>query len=160
MRLYDYTEAYVQLEQMLENEEITLETFQDTLEGIEGSAVEKAENVAKMVDNFNAQIEAFKAEEKKLREKRKTIENRMDWLMANLEAFHKVSGVKQAGIYKLGYRNLPDTVEVLDVDKLPDAYVRIKKEPDKVTLKKVLKDGELIPGAYLETGRKKFYIKK
>lgn len=43
-------------------------------------------------------------------------------------------------------------VKVLDLEVLPEAFRRIKTtiDPDKVALKKALKDGETIPGAALE----------
>ena len=42
-----------------------------------------------------------------------------------------------------------ESVEVKDLDSIPRAYLRLKKEADKVAIKKALKDGEVIDGVYL-----------
>lgn len=44
------------------------------------------------------------------------------------------------------------TVNVLDVDALPQGYFRLKREADKDALKKALSAGEEIPGAELALG--------
>lgn len=163
MRMYDYSEAYISLEQKLVNGEIDLETYQDTIKSIEGLADEKAENVAKMIDNFKAHEEMLKAEADKLNKKRKTIQNSIEWLTGSLEVYLKSlrKDKHQAGIYKLGYRNLPDIVEIKNEKVIPKAY-KIPQEPkiDKKAISKALKDGETVRGAELVTGRKKFEVKK
>lgn len=163
MRLYDYTLAFMELEELLMNEEVDFQTYQDTLKSLEGPADEKAENMCRMIDNFKAHIDALKREEDKLKRKRQTLENRIEWLESMLEAYLKVKGqdTRQVGIYRLGYRKLPDKVVILDEDKVPKAY-RVP-QPDKIPLtplKQALQDGEEIPGVKLETNRIKFEIKK
>lgn len=160
MRLYDYSEVYIQLEELLVNGEIDQETFDDNIDAIEGSAVEKAQNVAKMIDNFQYHAAALKEEEDKLKAKRKTVENKINWLLGSLETFHKAAGISQAGIYKLRMKKLPPSVEILDLEVLPEAYARFKKEANKTLIKKAIQDGEAIPGAFLATDKMKFEVKK
>lgn len=162
MRMYDYTEQFIQLESLLARGEIDEQVYQDTLKAIEGDAFEKAENVAKMIDNFKATSKMLKEEEDKLKKKRKTIENSIEWLTHSLEAFLTSTGKEElhVGMYRLGYRNLPAKVEVIDENKVPDAYKTYTVKVDKRSLAKVLKDGEKIDGVELVTGRTKFEVKK
>ena len=61
-KLYEYTEQYLELEALLESGEYTQEELADTFEAIEGGASEKAENVAKMIDNLTNEAKMFKEE--------------------------------------------------------------------------------------------------
>jgi hypothetical protein len=49
----------------------------------------------------------------------------------------------------VGIRHTPPSVVILDLDQLPDEYVRIRKEADKRKLGADLKEGVVIPGAVL-----------
>ena len=164
--MYDYTLAFHELEQMLADGLIDKETYEDTIASLEGDAKEKAQNLAYMIDNFTAHAEMLKEEAKKLREKAKTIENKIEWLENSLEQFFRASGHKegdtlQVGIYRLGYRKLPDKVEITDEEKIPEAFlVPQKPKVDKRGISKALKDGEEVPGVYLETERYGFRVQK
>lgn len=163
MRMYDYSLQFLQLEEMLSSGTIDQETFDDTIEALEGSADEKAENVARMIDNFVAQAKVLKEEEDLLKKKRKTLENSVDFLTGNLEVYLKSRGKQehQVGMYKLRYKKLPPIVEVIDQEEIPEAYL-VPQPPkvDKQGLARVLKDGEAVPGVELITGRTKFEVKK
>src|SRR6185437_6138677 len=124
MRMYDYTLAFIELEQLLVNGEIDGQTYRDTLKSLESSADEKAENLCRMMDNFKAQAKLLKEEEDKLKEKRKTLENSIEWFNNSLELYLKAtySADKQVGLYKLRYRNLPDVVNITNENLIPAAY--------------------------------------
>lgn len=160
MRMYDYTASYVKLEDMLLNGELDEETYADTMESISDSATEKAEALAKMIDNFKADEEKLAEEVKRLQAKRKTLKNSAEFLMNELEQFHKASGIKNAGIYKFKYRKLPASVDVLDEKLIPDAYVKIERKPSKTDIKKAIQDGLEVPGAKLATDKVKFEVRK
>ena len=50
---------------------------------------------------------------------------------------------------KVSCRKLPSSVIVDDVDKLPDSFIRLKREADKATIKKHLEAGDDVAGARL-----------
>lgn len=163
MRMYDYSEAYISLEQKLVNGEIELETYQDTIESISDGGNEKAENLGKMIDNFKAQSTILKDEADKLTAKRKSLDNKVEWLTASLETYLMALGKEQyqVGLYKLWYKKLPDVVEFTNENVIPKAY-KTPQEPkiDKRSISRALKDGETVRGAKLVTNRKKFEVKK
>lgn len=86
MRLYELTEEYKALEEMLYDPEVDEQTLQDTMEGIWGEIEEKADNYAKIITGMKADIEALREEEIRLAARRKALESRQQTLKSNLEA--------------------------------------------------------------------------
>ena len=85
MRLYELTEEYKALEELLYDPEVDEQTLQDTMEGIWGEIEEKADNYAKIITGMKADIEALREEEIRLAARRKALENRQQTLKSNLE---------------------------------------------------------------------------
>lgn len=74
MKLYEIANDYLALMQAIENDEIPEECIADTLEAVKGEIEIKADNIACMLKNLDADIVAIKAEETRLAERRKTKE--------------------------------------------------------------------------------------
>lgn len=58
----------------------------------------------------------------------------------------------------LGHK--PQSVQIVDEAKLPDAFIRIKREPDKAAIKEALKNGEPVEGAQLSNGGESLIIRR
>jgi hypothetical protein len=86
MRLYELTEQYEELMDLLYDEETDEQTVLDTLESVEGEIEDKADNYAKILRNMAAEAEAVKAEEDRLHRRRVRIENSAKWLKNTLQA--------------------------------------------------------------------------
>ncbi len=56
-------------------------------------------------------------------------------------------------------RFVPPSVMIIDESKLPDNYMRIKKEPNKVIIKEALAHGDFVPGAALSNGSQTLAVK-
>lgn len=91
--IYELTENYKTVEEMLCDEEMDTQTILDTLEAIDGEIEEKADNYAKIMRNLRAEADALKAEEERLYKRRKSREERekllKNTLQANLEFIGK-----------------------------------------------------------------------
>ena len=74
MKLYEVANDYLALMQAIENDELPEEAIADTLEAIKGEIEVKADNIACLLKNIEADITAFKAEENRLAERRKVKE--------------------------------------------------------------------------------------
>ena len=121
---------------------------EDKLDELKMAKAEKIENVACWVKNLLSDAEALKNEENKLAKRRKSMENKAQRLKEYLQWAcdgQKFSGIRAA----VSFRN-SQSVEIDDLDKIPDEYIRttVTKEPNKVILKKVLAV-EDVPGAHL-----------
>ena len=62
MTIYEITNDYLQLMQMMEDPELDPKTLADTMEGIEGELEDKADNYARVMKNMEADLNGIKAE--------------------------------------------------------------------------------------------------
>ena len=75
-RLYELTEEYEAVLNMLYDGETEEQIIFDTIEGIEGEIENKADNYAKMIKSMLADAECIKAEEDRLASRRRSLESR------------------------------------------------------------------------------------
>ena len=155
MKLYELAENYQELANMLEQVEVGSDdwkTIQDTLDATEGAFEEKVKAVCVMVKQFKYNVEACKAEKKRLDEVAKGYENKATWLESYLqEQLEKTGNLKSTMLYgphKMTYRKSVST-EVTDVNALPIEYIKTKVEADKTAIKKALQEGVAVAGARL-----------
>ena len=80
MKLYELTEQYEEVINLLYDGETDEQTILDTLESIEGEIEDKADNYARIIKNLTAEAEMVKAEADRLNRRRKSLEDRAGWL--------------------------------------------------------------------------------
>lgn len=107
----------------------------------------KIENTACLIKNIKADAEALKTEAAKLTARQRAAENRAKWLQSYLEQIMNGEKFKssKAVITYMTYKS----VQVDDLDSIPDEFKRVKIEPNKVDIKEAIKDGKDVPGASL-----------
>ena len=81
MQLYELAEMYLNLKDM----DIEEGDLNAALENINDEIETKADNIAKVLRDFDGDIEALKSEEERLAKKRKAIENRQKQLKEYLK---------------------------------------------------------------------------
>lgn len=152
MKLYELTNSFQQIQSMIEAGE---EDLTDTLESIDLAIEDKLENIGKVIRNLEAETTAFKEEEKRLADKRKSIENNIKNLKLYVEHELKRTGKTnvKAGLFTFAIQKNPPSVKINDESLIPKSYF-IQPEPrvDKTSLRKALNGGELIPGVQLIQG--------
>ncbi|WP_283685178.1 siphovirus Gp157 family protein [Parablautia sp. Marseille-Q6255] len=84
--LYELTEQYDAVLNMLYDGETDEQTIMDTLESIEGEIEDKADNYAKLIRIMQTDAELLKKEEDRLAARRRSLENRSGQLKQNLQA--------------------------------------------------------------------------
>ena len=88
MKLYELTENYRNLQDLLENPEIDNDLIEKALDEVGEQLEEKAENIAKLIKTLEVEVTGFKTEEKRLADKRKTeIEFNKGFLIATIFGF-------------------------------------------------------------------------
>lgn len=116
-------------------------------EGLQLDRDKKIENTACLVKNLRADAEALKAEAAKLTARQKSAENRAAWLqryleqIMNGEKFKSTKAVITYSTYK--------SVQVDDLDSIPDEFKRVKIEANKIDIRAAIRDGKDVPGASL-----------
>ena len=94
--LYDLTNDYEAVLNMLYDEEIDEQMIFDTLEGIEGEIEDKADGYAKIIKELLGDAEKIKEEKIRLEQRQKAFENRAQLLKENLQNTMKQLGSIQS----------------------------------------------------------------
>lgn len=154
LSLYHMTEDYRTALAVLSESDIDEQTIADTLEGLKGELAIKAQNVAAFYLNLEAEAEAVKAAEKKMQERRKSLEKRVaqmkDYLLRNMVAaeIHEIKA--NDGSFRVRVMQGRESVVIEDEAKLPPDYLVAKYEPSKTLISQAIKDGYEVPGARIE----------
>lgn len=150
MKLYELTEAYQNIQGLIEHGNLTNEEIAEVINTLTDSIQEKAENIALMLGNMDADITAIKAEEERLYNRRKALENSKTSLKNYLEDNFKKLGLDKVktATHTISLQNNPPSVNILDQNILPKDYqIHIDVwKPDKKKIIEVLKSGQAVPG--------------
>ena len=153
MNLYELTENYRNLQDLLENPEIDQDLIEKALDEVEEQLEEKAENIAKLIKTLESEVTGFKTEEKRLADRRKSLENRIAALKSYIDAAMKATGKKKfkGQLFSFNIQKNPPSVNITDSTLIPKEYF-IEQEPvlDKKTVLAELKNGVIVPGAELK----------
>lgn len=143
MRLYELTNNYNELQMMIEDG-VDPSSVADTLQAIEESIQDKAQNIALLIRNLEADTEAIKLEEKRLAERRRAVENNCKSLKDYLYQQMTVLEVKRikGTIVTVGIQKNPASLNIEPDAVIPPEYT-IHQEPkvDKKALLEAVKNG-------------------
>lgn len=156
MKLYEIANDYLALMQAIDDEEIPEEAIADTLEAITGEIEVKADNIACLLKNIDADVKAIKEEEKRLAERRKAKEKAHERLKQYLSDVLQRTGINKIETARnnISFRK-SESVEVDEsfiawaVEYRDDLIKFGEPTADKTAIKKALKDGAEIVGAQL-----------
>lgn len=160
MKLYEIANDYVALMQAIENDEIPEDCIADTLEAIKGEIEIKADNIACLLKNTEAEIKAFKEEENRLAERRKVKERALDSLKTYLSDMlirTNVLNVETAR-NRISFRK-SEAVEVDEkflkwaIENRNDLLSFKEPTANKAEIKKALKGGQTLEGVKLVTNQ-------
>ena len=151
MTLYEMTETANYLYRLLEDGEIDEQTVEDSLEGL--GVDDKLEDYCKVIRQFEADAEAYKAEKDRFAEKQKKAEKAIERLNERIKTYMAVTGEdkKKCGVFDIKL-STSKKVEIVDEAKIVDAY--LKPQPAKVdvaAIRAVLMNGGEVAGAVLQT---------
>lgn len=162
MKLYEITEAMADLEKMLDDG-IPEDQLTDTIEEMKGEFKDKAESILFILANMDAQIDAYKNEEKRLSDKRKAEEKRVEklkeYLLINMQELNY--GEVNNGVMSAKIRKGAPVLVIDNEDLIPIEWKKISTSVsvDKRELLKALKDGKEAEGASIGTGKNTLAIK-
>jgi len=156
LKLYEYTDQYLEVMNTLQDFDVGNDAISDTLEALKGEIEIKGKNIAFYIQNMNASVDALKKHEKDIKDKRIRFEKRNEWLKNYL-----LRGMQDVGIteiecdyFTIKQHKNPDSVWIFDENLVPDKYKKTIEviKIDKVAMAKDLKEGETIDGAKLHHG--------
>jgi len=149
--LYQLTGDLLTLQQMIED---GTEGLQDTLESIQLSVEEKLEGYAMVIKNIESDVDGLKAEEKRLADRRKRMENEIQRMKDSMaQALETIEpdkkGAKRLKTEKFTFSFRKSTsVQIVDETKIPEEFFKVERTISRSELTARLKEHE-IPGAEL-----------
>lgn len=163
MSLYEINQSYANLFDKFEEGEVTPEELQETGNMLAIELQNKSRNIIGYEKSIELAINTYKDEEKRLAERRKVLENKLDRYKEYVK-----KNMEQMGLQKietpLGVLSIcksPASVEILDESMIPNEYKtqKIVECVDKKAIKEALKNGENIQGVTLVEGKTSLRIK-
>lgn len=160
MNLYELTEEYKRIEEMLDTindmkaagEDVIVLEFDVLKEftDIKGNLYDKIEGIAKFITNLEADSKAIKDEIDRLKNRKDRTDKKIDYLTEQLlkPAVMLIDGHKAVGkLFTVSLRK-SEAVNIVDESLVPVEYKteKVSISCDKVTLKKVIKSGVTVPG--------------
>jgi hypothetical protein len=151
MTLYDLTAEMLDLYDLLMSGEIDDQTYTDTLESLAFDSEAKLEGYAKLIRSMEAEADAYIAEAARLTAKRRARENAVARLKERIAIHLTATGQTgaKAGLFSWSLRT-SKAVAITDESELPMSVLRVKSEPDKTEIRRLLDAGEKVPGATIE----------
>jgi hypothetical protein len=120
-----------------------LKHYEGELAKMEGTHAQKCLDIACLIKGLEAEAEAVKAEETRLKERRQSAEKRAEWLRAYLSSHMEPGTNLKDARSVIGWRK-SEAVELLAIpEQLPPAFVCTKTivDADKTAIKDALKAG-------------------
>jgi hypothetical protein len=149
MNLYTLTTQAKQIALLLEEGEFTPE-LEQALAITQEQLQEKAINYTYVIKNYEADSQAIDNEIKRLKAMKDAKDNAIDRMKEAVRNAMLASGIDkiESPLFKLSLRR-SESVEVVNIDQLPENLVTVKKtvSADKVKIKEAIKAGQNIEGA-------------
>jgi len=157
VKLYELAVQYQKILDAIEDAEGELSDEQMAeLVAVEDDFRTKTESIAKLIRSLEADVEAIKAERKRLADRQETLSRKVEWLQRYvLEALRSTGTTKVKGeLLSITRRKAPVSCEVLDADEVPAAFKReiVEVKVDRSAVIAHFKTtGEVVPGVQLHT---------
>lgn len=148
MNLFELTENYVKFFTMLEEADEITEELEEMANNLNIAIEEKSDNYVKMIKNLDADVEAFKNQEKIFNKKRKTAENKIAWLKKNLQSSMEQTGRKKVKteLFTISIQKNTPSLDITSEDNIGDEYYKVERTLNKKDLLKDIKEGLIIDG--------------
>jgi hypothetical protein len=150
--LYELMGDFEALQSAMDNEGVSdeeLTTLLDAVDEAKGSLRDKLDNICRLLRNVDGDVDKFKNEERRIGARRKAMENKKErvreWVKSTMDVL-AVDKMK-TDIFEVSIVAGAERVIVVDEEKVPEEYLRVKTTVDIAKVKQAYKqDGEIVPG--------------
>lgn len=151
-KLYELTEQYSNLMELLDNPEVPQEMLEESLNKINDELDVKLENIVKVIKSMEVDVKGFKEEEKRLADRRKSSENRITNLKEYVEGAMRATGIKKVNgkVFTLGIQKNVPSVDITDENSIPEEYFILEKRLVKKKVLEAHKEGRKVPGTTIK----------
>lgn len=150
--LYQLTNNYETVLNMLYDEDADEQMILDTLESIEGEIEDKADNYAKIIKELESKRDSRKAEAKRLLDSATVFDNRIKALKNNLYNAMKTTGKTKFATDLFSFNIARNGgKQSLTIDgEVPEEYTKTTVENDTDKIRQALEEGKELAFAHLE----------
>ncbi len=156
MKLYEIANQYQQALATFDDLDLPDDVIADTLEGLKGELQEKGKNVAAYIRNIEADVKAIRDAESAMRDRRVTLQRRVDWLKVLLLSSMQKSEITEISCpwFVIKPRKNPPAVNITNDKVLSKKYIKevITLKIDKKLIAEDIKRGAVVSGAELTQG--------
>lgn len=151
MKLYDLTDEYLRLYELMCDPDSDAAQVQESMEIIEDELITKSENYARIMQNMKSESDALRKESNRLAAMAKSRDAGITRLKENMKLAMVTLGSNQisTSIGNWTLRNNPESVNILDEKAIPYDYLELVRTPVKSAIKDAIKNGVEVPGAEL-----------
>lgn len=154
--------AIATIDQKRAEGEIDKQSYTDTIDALQLELADKLDAIAWLIDDTEKDLAIYNHELEKMaeiKEERDKAKARVDRLQEYIGYIVANSGTTKVRTDKHVYsKRKSEKVEFSDQALIPDQYykekVTVKREPSKTDIKKAIKAGQDVPGAYIATNYK------
>ncbi len=150
--IYELTNDYKQLQQLIEQGELDAELLQDTLEAITGNIEDKAENYGLVITNLTNLANGIEAEAKRLKERSSAIQSNITKMQDTLlKAMIETDNLKFKTNHFTFSTRKSSYVNYTDEKLIAKVYRKVVKVEsiNKAEIKKALSQGKKVRGTEL-----------
>lgn len=164
MKLYQITNGFMKLLDEKQTEEMTPEEIQKIGEELSIALQQKSSNIIAYYQEQNALLNAIDEQIRRLQDYKKSTKNKIDNYKDYVKNNMNILGIDkiQTELGTISIANSPLSVEIVDVDKIPDEYKKVVTEinVDKNKIKDNFKStGEVVDGVMIITNSTYLKIK-
>jgi hypothetical protein len=159
LKLYEISGQYAALMNLIADKDGEIsEAEQMVLQDLQGEFDTKVENIAKLVKNMEGEHEAYKNESKRLADRARTVEKRVDWFKDYIknEMLRMNRSAVKGDILTVAVRPSMPACIITDEKAIPLAYMRVipeTREPDKkAIIAKWKESGKDMAGTRISVG--------
>ncbi len=154
-KLYELTRDFLKVKEMMFDEDVNIETIENTLDCIDCLIEEKADNYAKIIQDINDTTVSIENEIARLKQRKEMLQKRSDKLKENLKNSMEATGKTKFSttLYSFSIRKngglQPLKIDA-DVKDIPEQYlIPQPPKPNMDAIRKALKE-DTLPFAHLE----------
>ena len=135
-------------DQAEENGGLIPDSLAEWIDDLEMEREQLIGDLARSVKNYQAEIDALKAEEARLKARRLIAEKCANSIKDAIENVLGVGNKYTDGVIKLSWRKSEKCI-ISDDGSIPNDFIKIKREPDVAKIKSAIKSGSVFNGAFV-----------